>query len=194
MRESCLRCFDSECISVIAGILLSGCTTTLRMLGPLCILFGCLMITVVVYTYATFIFPSYLQREHGWFIFNPHFWISCFFVAHIYFNYILCAFTSPGSPAPCNRDASAIFGKKVTVVDGKRYTEVNYRLDICPTVSYRYCKECKCVKPPRSRHCSISRKCILNFDHYCPWMNNAIGTKCNHPIFQCLFLHLFRSH
>lgn len=29
----------------------------------------------------------------------------------------------------------------------------------------------------RARHCSRSGRCIDQFDHYCPWVGNAIGKK-----------------
>jgi hypothetical protein len=31
----------------------------------------------------------------------------------------------------------------------------------------RWCRKCKAWKPPRSHHCSASRKCVLKMDHYC---------------------------
>lgn len=29
----------------------------------------------------------------------------------------------------------------------------------------------------RARHCSRSGRCIEQFDHYCPWVGNAIGKR-----------------
>lgn len=45
---------------------------------------------------------------------------------------------------------------------------------------------CGNFKPPRAHHNHITGRCIVKFDHYCPWSGNAIGAL-NHKHF-CLFL------
>jgi palmitoyltransferase len=35
--------------------------------------------------------------------------------------------------------------------------------------SIRYCFQCQCIKPDRAHHCSICGKCVLKYDHHCPW-------------------------
>lgn len=44
-----------------------------------------------------------------------------------------------------------------------------------PRIAYSICSACDNVKPPRTHHCSICQRCILKFDHHCPWINNCVG-------------------
>ena len=37
------------------------------------------------------------------------------------------------------------------------------------TVGVRYCFTCQCIKPDRAHHCSVCGKCVLKYDHHCPW-------------------------
>jgi len=41
--------------------------------------------------------------------------------------------------------------------------------------SIRYCFACQCMKPDRSHHCSVCGKCVLRYDHHCPWTNSCIS-------------------
>ncbi|GKY95865.1 hypothetical protein MPSEU_000547100 [Mayamaea pseudoterrestris] len=51
----------------------------------------------------------------------------------------------------------------------------------------RRCHKCHDnFKPARAHHDSVTGRCIVKFDHYCPWVNNSIGAL-NHKFF-CLFL------
>ena len=37
------------------------------------------------------------------------------------------------------------------------------------------CHTCRIVKPLRSKHCTVAKRCVPMFDHYCPYINNTIG-------------------
>jgi len=50
----------------------------------------------------------------------------------------------------------------------------------------RVCTTCKTVVPLRSKHCRELDRCVYRYDHYCPFVGNAIGLK-NHRFF-VLFL------
>ena len=42
-------------------------------------------------------------------------------------------------------------------------------------VELRFCAICEVDQPLRAKHCEEINKCIRTFDHYCPWISNAVG-------------------
>jgi hypothetical protein len=38
-----------------------------------------------------------------------------------------------------------------------------------------FCATCKVWRPPRAHHCGCCKRCVLQFDHHCVWVNNCIG-------------------
>ena len=42
------------------------------------------------------------------------------------------------------------------------------------------CPDCRVIRTPRSRHCTICNRCVERFDHHCPWLNNCVGTRNHH--------------
>lgn len=37
-------------------------------------------------------------------------------------------------------------------------------------------------RPLRSKYCGTSKRLVAKFDHYCPWVNNAVGAG-NHKVY-----------
>lgn len=53
-----------------------------------------------------------------------------------------------------------------------------------------WCHRCASYKPPRAHHDSVTNRCIVKMDHYCPWTNNAIGVL-NHKFFILFIAYTF---
>jgi len=53
----------------------------------------------------------------------------------------------------------------------------------------RRCRKCgDNYKPPRAHHDSVTGRCIVKFDHFCPWVGNAVGAL-NHKFFFLFILY-----
>lgn len=55
-----------------------------------------------------------------------------------------------------------------------------------------FCSTCVITRPIRSKHCSVCDRCVLVFDHHCPWIANCVGGK-NHRIFVIYLIGLNSS-
>lgn len=51
----------------------------------------------------------------------------------------------------------------------------------------RLCHTCRCVKPPRAKHCKELNRCVKRFDHYCAYVGSAIGYHNQHYFYIFLF-------
>lgn len=60
------------------------------------------------------------------------------------------------------------------------------------TVQFKWCYTCCSYRPPRSKHCRVCDRCVLRFDHHCPWIMNSVGLH-NHRAFM-IFLFVTVVH
>lgn len=144
----------------------------MRALGPVLVTGANVLIISVALLFFFVFFPEVYQNSIGHFL--VHVTIGLYLLVNIFFNYIACVWTAPGSPSYCP-DPARLLGEKISIVDGRKIYQFSYHISLAPGVSYRYCHICKCIKPPRAHHCSVLGRCVLNMDHYCPWMANTVG-------------------
>jgi hypothetical protein len=118
----------------------------LKIFAPLFLITGCTLICSAKLAFLIYYLPELSYNLHSLYIL--HLCLGLFFFINVMFNYIMCAFSSPGYPPKCIDLAL----KTYKAVDGKKVFSLPSRIDIAPGVSYRYCKYCECVKPPRAHH------------------------------------------
>ncbi|MEW5315647.1 MAG: hypothetical protein WDW38_007060 [Sanguina aurantia] len=53
------------------------------------------------------------------------------------------------------------------------------------------CVSCRIVRPLRAKHDSVTDRCIEVFDHFCPWVGNAIGKGNRHLFVSFLWIELY---
>ncbi|KAG4090815.1 ankyrin repeat-containing domain protein [Neocallimastix lanati (nom. inval.)] len=85
-------------------------------------------------------------------------YIFVFFKTHSYF---LCLFHDPGNIP------------HLSIESRNKVIQELAEQDILD--SRHYCVECNIRKPIRSKHCRFCNKCVILFDHHCPWTYNCIG-------------------
>ncbi|KAK2185329.1 hypothetical protein NP493_240g05010 [Ridgeia piscesae] len=95
-------------------------------------------------------------------------------IALLTVNMIFFAVSSWSDPGLIDKDNHERYAKTYA------YDDVMYK-------THNNCRTCQFAKPARSKHCSIYNRCISKFDHYCLWVNNAVGGL-NHRYFLAFLL------
>jgi len=122
---------------------------------------------VYLYGYPSFFFkvlPYTLDFQVSHFI---------FILNAIVMVYCLCKVSKndPGYLPKNNDEYDKVLKQVALYADGKNENE---------SPLSRLCHTCRLIKPFRSKHCRISNRCIKHFDHYCPYIYNAVGYKTRH--------------
>ena len=92
-------------------------------------------------------------------------------------------FTSCFSSSLLTCDENTKIGREMqalTLELRKQYDETLERWASNPYTSsnqdnVQLCHSCRIVKPLRSKHCRVLGKCVLLFDHHCPFVGTTIG-------------------
>lgn len=161
----------------------------MKIVGPLFNAAAMLLIFGIAFVYFLFIFPIIIKDSFVKFAF--HFTFASLIVTNIFFNLISCSMTVPGSPASI-KDPGKVLG--LTINPRHSNQPISFSLKkkclLARGVYYKYCKQCRAVKPPRAHHCSVTGRCVFEMDHYCPWMNNCVGFY-NYKYFVLFLANLF---
>jgi hypothetical protein len=130
-----------------------------KLLGFALVCTASTLITGSVYVYVTLVLPTYVCRDSD--SCSIHRFATLFLAVNVLFNYAACVLTSPGIP---------------DVPHLMRYVAKQPEDDALDNgTTWKMCHKCKNIKPPRTHHCGICNRCVLNMDHHCPWVNNCIG-------------------
>mmetsp|Transcript_22315 Transcript_22315/g.29191 ORF Transcript_22315/g.29191 Transcript_22315/m.29191 type:complete len:338 (-) Transcript_22315:288-1301(-) len=150
-------------------------------MGPCMVLLALAIISGVTYCFFFSLLPFLFERNSTWYSVNQLFGITL--LVNVCFNYFSCVMTSPGQPATLKQ-----LRKQPSLLEYEppSWLQSIYkrRLD---EIKAGFCKKCNAPKPPRSHHCHVCKKCVLNMDHHCPWVNNCVG----YGNYRYFFLFLF---
>ncbi|EAR94876.1 DHHC zinc finger protein (macronuclear) [Tetrahymena thermophila SB210] len=90
-----------------------------------------------------------------------------------------------------NNQISDLSSQKKTSCKQREVETLNFLISLYQNNDVsKICVECCIVKPKRSRHCEICKKCIRVYDHHCPWINNCVGAN-NYKYFIMFILFMW---
>ncbi len=94
-----------------------------------------------------------------------------FVVAFIFsmYNWIKILF---GEPAGLNPEATKLEGHATFEELNEKYLE---KLRSGTIVYESHCTTCRIIRPLRAKHCNACKRCVLKFDHHCPFLDQDIA-------------------
>ena len=127
-----------------------------RFLGKIFFVTVLAAVTFIIFSFYYCLVPYFIQFSTK-FSLILHLIFSHYLLLNIIFHYCKAVFTNPGKVT----NAAKVDAEQVRYFRAKG--------------TYRICKHCNQVKPPRTYHCSVCNSCILKMEHHCPWINNCVG-------------------
>jgi len=125
-----------------------------------------------------------------------HYFLAALFSFNIYFNYYQVVRQSPGSPQEIPGFMSLKSTPRAPFIpssngDGDVREDSPSKATNAGLMgafdNYTLCTHCDDFKPPQAHHCRICKRCVLEMDHHCPFVNNCIGASNIRPFMLFLF-------
>lgn len=138
-------------------------------LGPVMVCLALTLISGIAYSFFAALLPYLVDPGSFWYPINQLF--GGMLLVNVLWNYLSCIMTKPGAPASVKE-----LQKNPALLDHEAppWLQSIYKRKL-DQLRAGFCKQCNAPKPPRSHHCHVCKKCVLNMDHHCPWMNNCVG-------------------
>lgn len=137
----------AECLSVTVQ---GSFQVLMKVLSPIMFISANVLIFTVLLILIFKMTPK-LMNISGW-LYAVNLLFIIWGSVNIYFNYWMCAYTPPGSPAVCH-DPSLVLGTEEYRDDNEKISKPRYSVQLELGVFYKYCHKCSCIKPPRAHHC-----------------------------------------
>ncbi|KAG0048473.1 hypothetical protein BGZ83_006589 [Gryganskiella cystojenkinii] len=146
--------------------------SAIKGLGPVLICVAFVLLSLCIFCFFSVILPFHYEWKDGEGLFGNLGYIlnlvwSCYLVWGITANYYYAVRTPAGS-----------------VLDGVQSAanDVMFQGILSEMESHL-------PKPERTHHCSVCKKCVLKYDHHCPWIHNCVG-HFNHRFFVMFLTYL----
>ncbi|RMZ96205.1 putative S-acyltransferase 23 [Brachionus plicatilis] len=136
----------------------------------------CVFLTIQA-LYIFYEYPIYLFRilPDTW---SDHMYLNLFFILNsilMWFFYYSVHLCEPGFLRQNTTEYHSFL--KQLLAQSSRLTPAEWTKNLA-----RLCHTCKAIKPYRASHCRACNRCILAYDHHCPYIQNCVGYK-NRPQF-----------
>ncbi|EQK98338.1 DHHC zinc finger domain-containing protein [Ophiocordyceps sinensis CO18] len=128
--------------------------------------------TVVVFFLAILMAAQYLYLPEAWPLIG---WVTKLCVAAVVFMpYLFLCLACSSDPGYITHDNHA-------------HHMSLYPYDYAVFHPGNVCRTCRLLKPARSKHCSICKRCIARADHHCAFINSCVGYGNHHWFLLLLF-------